>query len=237
MPRISSIYPVPLSLTRGLQPLEETARSLVSSTTGVTANARGKHYGTRFWPPQHHRRLRSVRYNAMGVRGGIWSDRDHDDIAFVALSDLEHIRTGWLLFETGLPPDLHWDASLGQPGPRPGKGHKRGLCLRLFFPEAGIGLRELTTNNAGVCAAIDKIYSEFEFAPERAQGLVPLVECTDVISSETSFGAIFDPVLAIVGWRPRPHELAPPPPAAKNAPQPPPRPPTLALGRDLDVPF
>jgi hypothetical protein len=142
-----------------------------------------------------------VRYNAMGVHCGIWSDRDHDDIAFVALSDLEHIKTGWLLFETGLPPDLHWDASLGQPGPRPGKGHKRGLCLRLFFPEAGIGLRELTTNNAGVCAAIDKIYSEFEFAPERAQGLVPLVEC---ISSETSFGAIFDPVLAIIGWRPRP---------------------------------
>jgi hypothetical protein len=47
------------------------------------------------------------------------------------------------LFETGLPPDLHWDASLGQPELRPGKGHKRGLCLHLFFPEAGIGLREL----------------------------------------------------------------------------------------------
>lgn len=66
-----------------------------------------------------------LRYNAMGVRGGIWSDRDHDDIAFVALNDLEHI-----------------------------------------------------------------------------------------------------------GWRPRPHELAPSPPAAKNAPQPRPRPPALALGRD-----
>jgi hypothetical protein len=98
-----------------------------------------------------------LRYNAMGARGGTWSDRDHDDIVFVALTDLEHIKTGWLLFETGLPPGLYWDASQGQPGPRPGKGHKRGLCLRMFFPEAGIGLRELTTNNAGVCAAIDKI--------------------------------------------------------------------------------
>jgi hypothetical protein len=174
---------------------------------------------------------RYLRYNAMGERGGTWSDRDHDDITFPALADLEHIRTGWLSFETGLPPDLHWDASLGQPGPRAGKGHKRGLGLRLFFPEAGIGLRELTTNNAGVCAAIDKIYSKFEVAPERAQGLVPLVECTDVIPSETSFGVIFDPVLAIIDWRPRPHELAPVA-AAKTAPQR--SPPAPALGRDLD---
>jgi hypothetical protein len=179
-----------------------------------------------------------VRYNAMGVRGGTWSDRDHDDIAFVALADLEHVRTGWLLFETSLPPDIQWDAALGQPGPRPGKGHKRGLCLRLFFPEAGIGLRELTTNNAGLCAAIDKIYSEFESAPERAQGLVPLVDCTDVIKSESTFGTIFDPVLAIVGWQPRPHELAPPRAAA--SPTPPPRQTALAPVRDdLDdaIPF
>ena len=178
-----------------------------------------------------------LRYTAMGERGGTWADRDHDDITFVALADLGYIRTGWVLFETGMPPDFQWDAALGQPGPRPGKGHKRGLCLRLYFPEAGIGLRELTTNNAGVCAAIDKIYSEFEFAPERAQGLVPLVECTDIVSNETSFGVIFDPVLAIVGWRPRPHELTPAPATTKNATQS--RPSALALGRDLDdeIPF
>jgi hypothetical protein len=179
-----------------------------------------------------------IRYNAMGALGGTWSDRDNADVTLIALCDLEHIKTGWLLFETGLPPDIHWDVSLGQPGPRPGKGHKRGLCLRLFFPEAGIGLRELTTANAGLCAAIDKIYSEFESAVERTQGLVPLVECTDIVPSETNFGTIFDPVLAIIEWRPRPHELTPPPAAANPASQP--RPSVPALGRDdLDdaIPF
>jgi len=60
-------------------------------------------------------------------------------------------------------------------------------------------LRKLTTNNAGLCTAIDKIYREFEFAPERAQKLVPLVECADTIPSNTTFGTIYDPVLAIVG--------------------------------------
>jgi hypothetical protein len=173
-----------------------------------------------------------IRYNAMGARGGTWSDRDHDDIAFVALCDLENVRTGWLLFETGLPPDIHWDVALGQAGPRPGKGHRRGLYLRLFFPEAGVGLRELTTNNAGVCAAIDKIYTEFELAPERAQGLVPLVEVVDTVTSESNFGTIFDPVFAIVGWRPRPHELTPPPPPS-TAPKP--KLAALALGHDDDL--
>lgn len=90
-----------------------------------------------------------IRYNAMGDHGGTWSDRDHADIFFSALADLEYIKTGWLSFESSMPPDLKWDAVLGQKGPRPGKGHKRGLCLRLFFPEPGVGLRELTTNNAG----------------------------------------------------------------------------------------
>jgi hypothetical protein len=177
-----------------------------------------------------------IRYNAMGALGGTWSDRDHVDITFVALADLEYTKTGWFLFETGLPPDLHFDAALGQPGPRPGKGRKRGLCLRLFFPEADIGLRELTTNNAGLCAAIDKIYSEFELAPERAQGLVPLVECVDIVKSESSFGTIYDPVPAIVAWQSRPHELTP----APVAPAPRPKSSALALARnDLDdeIPF
>ena len=182
-----------------------------------------------------------IRYTAMGARGGTWSDRDHDDIVFAALVDLEYPKTGWLLFETGLPPDLHWDAKLGEPGPKPGKGHKRGLSLRMFFPEPDIGLRELTTNNAGLCAAIDKLYTEFEFAPERAQGLVPLIECTDFVASETSFGTITDPVFAITEWQPRPRELTPLPatPRAAN-PAAQPGSTALALRRDDlddDVPF
>jgi hypothetical protein len=75
-----------------------------------------------------------IRYNAMGALGGTWSDRDHADISFVALTDLENIKTGWLLFETGLPPNLHWDASLGQPGPRPAKVISAGCACGCFFP-------------------------------------------------------------------------------------------------------
>jgi hypothetical protein len=40
---------------------------------------------------------------------------------------------------------------------------------------------------------------------------------TDVVTSDSNFGTIFDPVLAIVEWRPQPHELTPPPPSANPA--------------------
>jgi hypothetical protein len=164
---------------------------------------------------------RYLRYNGMGQLGGTFSDAEHDDIPFVALADLEYIRTGWLLFERGLPPDLRWDEELGKAAPRPGKGHKRGLCLRLYFPDGGIGLRELTTNNQGLCGALDKIYAEFEFAPQRAAGLVPLVEVVNTVPSETPFGTVHDVEFAIIGWHSRPRELAPPPPAPeKPAPRP-----------------
>ena len=107
----------------------------------------------------------------------------------------------------------------------------------MFFPEPDIGLRELTTNNAGLCAAIDKIYSEFEFAPQRAQGLVPLVEVVSITPSETNFGTVFDSEFAIIDWQPRPRELTPPPPS-----KPPPTPtlpglPAVRNDLDDDIPF
>ncbi len=159
-----------------------------------------------------------IRYHSMDPAGGTWSDRDRDNIPFVALADFEHIKSGWSLIEAGYPPDHHWDAVLGKPGPKPGKGYKRSLCLRLFFLDPDIGLREWTTNAGGVCAAISDIYTQFEIAPERAQGLVPLVECIDMQKSEASWGTIYEPIFRIAAWQPRPPELAPPgaPPAGKS---------------------
>jgi hypothetical protein len=224
---------------RGLEPIG--LRIIPTQRTPLTQEEKtmALGFGRRSTPTDF---VNFVKYSAMGDRGGTWSDKDHPAIFFSALADFEYIKTGWLLFEAGLPPDFRWDVVLGQKGRSPGKGYKRGLCLHLFFPEAGIGLRELITNNAGVCSALDGIYGLFEHAPERAQGLLPLVEHIDTVPSDTTFGTIYDPVLEIIGWQPRSHELAPPPPsAAVPAPRPSP---TLALGRngtdsDLDdkIPF
>ena len=112
------------------------------------------------------------------------------------------------------------------------------LCLRLYDHQMPSAITPVEYDalqkaydhfNAVLFGAAIEIYSEFEFAPERAQGLVPPVEQTDIISSSSSVGVIHDPVLAIVGWRPRPHELTPPL-ATTAAPRS--SPPGLALGRD-----
>ena len=75
-----------------------------------------------------------IRYTAMGERGGVWSDRDHDDIVFLALCDLEQIRSGWLLFETGYLPIFIGTRCWGSPDPGPVKGTAAGSACGCSFP-------------------------------------------------------------------------------------------------------
>ena len=140
------------------------------------------------------------------------------------------------LLKRGLPPLWTWDEAIDKPAARPGKGHKRAFSLRLFFPD-GRGVRELSSTNQGLFAAFAKIYdNEFEYAPERTKGLIPVVELTDLVSSESPYGTIIDPVFAIVSWAPRPPELTPRgrPPAPTNNDKP-----TLPGRDDLNdsIPF
>jgi len=150
-----------------------------------------------------------LRYNATS---GTFSDKDDQNIDFRALVDLENILTGWAKYERGSPPDLRWDPGVGKAPPSPGKGFRRGFQIRVFFSD-GRGLRELTSSSSGLCHAIVDIYNQFEVAPERTRGLVPEVMCVGTTSAETPFGRLYDPTLSIIGWQPRPRDLAPPPPA------------------------
>jgi hypothetical protein len=190
-------------------------------------------------------RVPYLRYDAMGPLASQFSDAQDTDIPFHGLCDLEDIWTGHGLFERGLPPLWVWDPAIDKPAPKPdGKGFKRGFSLRVFFP-GGRGVRELTSVNQGLFAAIAKIYDgEFEFAPERQQGLVPLLEAVDFTRSESPFGTITDPVFAIFSWEQRPPELRPrgsppasPPPA--NSTKPPSALSDARADRDLDdeIPF
>jgi hypothetical protein len=179
-------------------------------------------------------RVPYLRYDALGPNAGRFSDAQDIDIAFCCLVDFEGIWTGYGLLEKGLPPIWTWDEAIDKPVKQPGKGHRRAFSLRVFFPH-GRGLRELTSTNQGLFAALAKTYDgEFEYAPERAAGLVPMVELVDIVTSESPFGTVHDPVFAIVGWEPRPPELAPrgapPAPAANDKPSQ-----AVALRADADI--
>jgi hypothetical protein len=93
-----------------------------------------------------------------------------------AIFDLEHIVSAWILFEEGVPPDIARDSDDG-PAPRPSARHKRGFEVRVFSPNNIGGLRDFSSNSNVVNKGMAELYAEFKDAPERKEGLVPLVRC------------------------------------------------------------
>lgn len=180
---------------------------------------------------------------------------------FAAIFDLQQIEVGFVRFATGLAPDFRM-VRVGQTLPaRPAdldtKGKpafKQGFRLNIKLARAlGGDTREFMSAAACVIQAMDELYSVYEAAPERGQGLLPVVAMTGTqIVTKTADGqktTNYKPLFAIQGWQPRPADLpltapgqavapapvaappaavVPPPvaqPAPVQAPPPPPPPP------------
>jgi hypothetical protein len=150
------------------------------------------------------------------------------------LMDLAAIEVGWLSYTGGVP-DLRM-VPFGTPlPPQPSREHRQGFRVRVFAPKLLGGLREFASSAKVVIAAMDALHSAFEAAPERGQGLVPVV-ClagTTPVTSRTPQGSStnYAPVFRIEKWVSRPAELpsgpvptiATPPAMAPAAPPSPPR--------------
>jgi hypothetical protein len=134
---------------------------------------------------------------------GIWSTRDGEIDISGAIWDLANVRTGWLKFASGEPPDFAWDVG-GKALPRPSKEHRRRFSLRLAL---GPEVYELTSTSTGVISAIVRLHGEYERAAQRASGLLPVVWTGAPVAVETSFGKVLDPVLLITDWTRRPAVL------------------------------
>jgi hypothetical protein len=134
--------------------------------------------------------------------------------------DLAEIKTGWILFQDGDPPDTAWDK--GQiVGPRPSPKHKRGFAVNLYAKD--FGLREFSSTSNGSIAAITELYDKFEAAPQSAEKLIPIVRWESVTAVKGKFGTNYEPMLKIVNWRPRPPEMPAtglPEPAARRDKEP-----------------
>jgi hypothetical protein len=133
---------------------------------------------------------------------GIWSTRDGELDINGSIWDLANVRTGWIRFAPGEPPDFVWDTG-GKAQPRPSKEHRRGFSLRLAL---GPEVYELTSTGTGIIGAVVRLHGEYETAARRA-GLLPVVWCGTPVEVETSFGKMFDPTLLITDWIQRPATL------------------------------
>ena len=126
------------------------------------------------------------------------------------LMDLAQIEIGWLSY-TGGTPDLRLVPFGAALPPQPSKEHRQGFRVRVFAPKLLSGLREFAATAKVVIAAMDALHSAYEAAPERGQGLVPVVTFagTSPVVSKGPQGTStnYAPVFRIEKWVPRPADL------------------------------
>lgn len=148
-----------------------------------------------------------IKYNGKAGRWYIRNDAGMEDEVrdMTAIFDLANIKTGWIMFSENGPPVSQWDngAMAAQPGPN----YKRGFSVKVFSPQKLGGMREYQSNANVSIIAIRNLYEAYEAAPEAKQGLVPVVQCTDVAPIKGFKGVNYQPTLKIVKWVPRPDGL------------------------------
>lgn len=71
-------------------------------------------------------------------------------------------------------------------------------------PEA---IRDLSGSSAAIRNAFNSIVEAWEAAPERQQGLLPVVQMTGTTPIKSTHGTNYAPTFAIVAWQPRPDDL------------------------------
>ena len=149
-----------------------------------------------------------------------WEAREEDltgkQPSFVM--DLANVMVGWLFFKAGMQP-VKAVVPNGQPIPdcptgdfgktdqgKPAKP-KQGFVLRVLDNQRV--LREFSSNAAGVVNAMGELHTQYETAPEAAQGLLPVVQHIGDEELRNKHGSNFAPKFVIVKWIPRPAEFGP----------------------------
>jgi hypothetical protein len=151
-----------------------------------------------------------IPYLKFNGKAGRWYTRsdtgEETEVAdLLAIFDLGTIKTGWIHFIEGEPPQTAWDSN-GAVAPKPAAmpKAKRGFAVNVFAPKLG-GLREFSSTSNGAITAVRDLYdNQFENAPERQTGKVPVVKCEKILPSKSKFGTNYEPVLKIVKWVDRP---------------------------------
>lgn len=127
------------------------------------------------------------------------------------IMDLAAIEIGWLSYAGGAP-DLRMVPFGTALPPAPSKDHKQGFRVRVYAPKLLGGLREFASSAKVVIAAMDALHSAHEAAPERGQGLVPVVSFvgTSPVTTKSPAGSStnYAPVFRIEKWVPRSADLS-----------------------------
>ena len=168
-----------------------------------------------------------VNYNAKAGRlkfsqrvevNGRW-EKQEEDVSFsqpVFVADMENIQVGWLFFKAGMAPVRAMVKNGQQIPPCPTGDYgvdergnaakpKQGFAMKVL--DGNRVLREFSSNAGSVLGAIDALHTAYEAAPERAQGLLPVIQFQGATEVKGKHGSNYTPNFAIIKWVPRPAEL------------------------------
>jgi len=170
-------------------------------------------------------------YLKFNAKAGRWyTKKDDQEIEVqnpVFVADFANIKTGWFYFKAGAAPQKVFDVSLSQPAPKPDATYaddkgvirdcfKRGFSLRLFSNASFGGVVELSGSSMHINNSINDLFIAYEAAPEKAQGLLPVVKCNGTTAMKDKHGTNYRPNFVIEKWVTRPAELDGKPVAAAN---------------------
>ncbi len=193
-------------------------------------------------------------YAKFDARAGRWfrkgeaGDVDITD-NFAAVFDLEQIEVGWMTFAAGTAPVyITQGIERGMPAKPEGQNWKQGFKVDIALSSAaGGGAYEVSSTAKALIGVIDRIHTEYQNAPERAEGKLPVLKMTGTTVVETKgpqgVTRNYAPNLSISAWVERPATLprkmsvaAAPvasPPSTGSTPVPPPAPKTGAASMDF----
>lgn len=143
--------------------------------------------------------------------------------------DFGRLEVGWAHFAAGVAPQwsmVYYGQSLPAKPSSPGKDDKgKDMSYRSAFRVVVVGkqvggMRELAGNSGAIINGMNELHTQYECAPEAAQGKIPLVKMTNVLEVKAGQSSNFQPVFAIQSWVDRPELLGPrhvAPPGATQA--------------------
>lgn len=126
--------------------------------------------------------------------------------------DFDNIKTGWIMYADGSPPQKVWDVNgIRQPQP-PAVGlakWKEGFEVIVYGGDViqalgdKLGLRELSSTSGSCKAGIIKAHQQYEAGRAANPGAVPVFVTTGVVPVKSKQATNYEPIFQLEKWVPR----------------------------------
>lgn len=187
---------------------------------------------------------RAFRVDRSQDSSGAWqTDNVEVTNGFTAVMDLENIQVGWLLFASGIAPQMTLVPLGSALPPSPSDQHKQGFKMMMKLGKASGGdVREFASTSKAVLGAVDDLHTAYQAGAKENPGKLPVVALTGTKAIESKGqgqkSVNYAPIFEIQKWIDRPAELGGAASAKQEeAPAPKPAPAPAPAASDNDEEF